>query len=77
MPSGSHNIKFDYSNDYTSVKKIEEFIRDKMMEVILLLESESSQHYEFGYEVYNECDEWEIEIDWTSKFSNPFENVSL
>jgi hypothetical protein len=77
MQSGSHIIKFEYSSEYSSVEQIQEFISDKMMEVILMLEDQAGKHYEFGYEVDNECDEWEISIEWTSKVSNPFDNVSL
>ena len=77
MQSGSHSIKFDYSNEYSSVEQIQEFISDKMMEVILMLEDQAGKHYEFGYEVSNECDEWEVSIEWISKVLNPFENVSV
>jgi hypothetical protein len=77
MQSGTHSIVFHYSSDYSSVKQIQECISDKMMEVILMLEDQAGKHYEFGYEVDNECDEWEISLEWTSKVSNPFENVSI
>jgi len=77
MQSGSHSIEFHYSSDYSSIKQIEECIHYKMMKAIHKLEDQAGKHYDFGYEVDNECDEWEITIEWTSKFSNPFENVSI
>jgi len=77
MQSGSHTVEFHHSSEYSSIKQIQECIRDKMMEVILMLEDQSGKHYEFGYEADNNCDMWEITIEWTSKFSNPFEGVSL
>jgi hypothetical protein len=77
MQSGSHTVEFHYSSDYSSIKQIEECIRDKMMEVILMLEDVAGKNYDFGFEADNNCDMWEISLEWTSKVSNPFENLSL
>jgi hypothetical protein len=79
IQTGSHTIKFDYSNDYTSEGKIEDFILDKMNDVIYVLENDYGKHFEFSYEVDNEGSEWEITIEWilASTISNPFKLIRM
>ena len=74
IQSGSHSHKFveSYSSDYWTLQRKETYINAVMMSCIRRIENEALGHYEFGYEVSNEGNEWKITIEWISKISNPF-----